>query len=128
MGYRSSVSIVVYGEAEIFDSYINAMKLIDHRVFIDWNGWGDNTFQWHEWDSGGRGIKLMHFSIDDVKWYDNYEAIIAWEKDFLPKAVDVGLNWELMRVGEESGDIDNQAGGENVEGLLYTSTSIETHF
>jgi hypothetical protein len=103
---------------------MSAMKLIDHRVFIDWNEWGDNTFQWHEWE----GIKLMQFSIDDVKWYDNYEAIIAWEKDFLPKAVDVGLNWELIRVGEESGDVDNQAGGENVEGFLYTSTSIETNF
>jgi len=124
MGYRSSVSIVVYGKPEIFDPYMSAMKLIDHRVFIDWNEWGDNTFQWHEWE----GIKLMQFSIDDVKWYDNYEAIIAWEKDFLPKAVDVGLNWELIRVGEESGDVDNQAGGENVEGFLYTSTSIETNF
>lgn len=125
MGYRSRVEIVVYGEPEIFDAYMNAMKLLNHRVFTDWEDWGDGGgFEWH----GGEHMKIMSFSLNDVKWYDGYEAIDAWEKDFLPKAVQAELNWEMVRIGEESGDVENTEGGDGIEGLLYTSTSIERNF
>lgn len=133
MGYRSNVEIVVYGEPETFDTFINAMKLIDHRVFTDWKDWGntndDNAITWHE-DKHYDGIltKIMCFSVSDVKWYDSYDEIIAWEKDFLPKAEASGLNWEMVRIGEESGDIDHTYVGDDVQHYLYTSTNIERNF
>ena len=133
MGYRSDVEIVVYGEPETFDTFINAMKLIDHRVFTDWNEWidtnDDNAITYHEVPHhDGQVTKLMCFSISGVKWYDSYPQIIAWEKDFLPKAVDSGLNWEKVRVGEESDDIEHEEGGEDVQNYLYTDTNIERNF
>jgi hypothetical protein len=70
----------------------------------------------------------MSFKVDGVKWYESYDDIIAWEKDFLPKAVDVGLNWELVRVGEESDDVKHTTGGEETQYLLYTYTNIERNF
>jgi hypothetical protein len=134
MGYRSSVEIVVYGEPEIFDAFIASMKLLDHRVFTDWESWqghaDSSVFSMHDINHhGGVGVtKIMSFKVDGVKWYESYDEIIAWEKDFLPKAVDVGLNWELVRVGEESDDVEHTTGGEETQYLLYTYTNIERNF
>jgi hypothetical protein len=124
MGYSSSVEILVYAEPETFDAYMNAMKLINHRVFTDWNEWGEEVFEWHD----GERMKILNFSIDDVKWYDGYEAIDAWEQDFLPKAVEAGLNWEFARIGEDPSDVVHAEGGEDIEGLLYISSNIERNF
>lgn len=133
MGYRSNVNIVVYGEPETFDTFMNAMKLIDHRVFTDWKSWSNtidaNAITYHEVPHhDGKLTKLMCFSISDVKWYDSYDEIIAWEKDFIPKAADSGLSWELVRVGEESDDVSHESGGEDIQYLLYTTTNIERNF
>ena len=133
MGYRSDVEIVVYGEPETFDTFINAMKLIDHRVFTDWTNWSsvtdDSTITYHEVPHhDGKLTKLMCFSITGVKWYDSYDEIIAWEKDFLPKAEASGLCWEKVRIGEESDDIEREEGGDDVQYYLYTATNIERNF
>jgi hypothetical protein len=134
MGYRSSVEIVVYGEPEIFDAFIASMKLLDHRVFTDWVSWqghaDSSVFSMHDISLNSTvGVtKIMSFKVDEVKWDESYDEIIAWEKDFLPKAVDVGLNWEMMRVGEESDDVEHTTGGDEGQYLLYTSTSIERNF
>lgn len=128
MGYRSSVEIIVYGEPEIYDAFMASMKLIKHRVFSDWDN-ADAVFEYFEWERYDKTkVKLMSFGVSDVKWYQGYDDVEAWERDFLPKAEDAGLNWELMRVGEESGDIQHDTGGEDVQYLLYTSTTIERSF
>lgn len=133
MGYRSSVEIVVYGEPEIFDAFIASMKLANHRVFTDWvpwEGYGDiPVFSYHNiHTSPTTEAKLMHFKVDEVKWYDGYETIEAWEKDFLPKAVDVGLNWEFARIGEDANDVVCEVGGDDCNNFLYTVSYIERGF
>ncbi len=127
MGYRSEVEIAVYGEPEVFDAFIASMKLTEHRVFTDW---GSDLFTYHDikHHDGMLRTKVMSFAVSGVKWYDSYGDIIAWEKDFLPKAVDAGLNWEMVRVGEESDDVEHNMGGDEIQYLLYTSTSIERNF
>lgn len=135
MGYRSSVEIIVYGEPEIFDAFIASMKLANHSVFTDWVDWDRDAespvFSYTEVNTRGledTSYKLMHFRVDEVKWYDGYEAIVAWENDFLPKAVDVGLNWEFARIGEDSGDAVCNAGGDDVYGLLSITSYIESDY
>jgi len=128
MGYRSNVEIIVYGEPELFDAFMASMKLVDHRVFTDWEG-SSAVFEHHEWESYTKNkTKLISFSVSDVKWYEDYDDVEAWENDFLPKAEDAGLNWELVRVGEESDDIEHTFAGDDVQYLLYTITSIERNF
>jgi hypothetical protein len=133
MGYRSNVEIIVYGKPEIFDAFIASIRLVNHRVFTDWTSWnndGESVFSWHDISHhDGVGVtKLMQFKLDDVKWYDGYEAIDAWEKDLLPKAVDVGLNWELARVGEDSDDVSHESDGDDVDNFLYLETHINRNF
>ena len=133
MGYRSNVEIVVYGEPETYEAFMSAMKLINHRVFTDWKDWeekNESKITYHDLThhDGQTITKIMCFTIDGVKWYDSYDKIIAWEKDFLPKAEESGLSWELVRVGEESDDIVHEEGGEDVQYLIYTSTNIERNF
>lgn len=127
MGYRSNVEIAVYGEPEVFDAFIASMKLIEHRVFTDWH---NTDITWHniKHHDGMIRTKVMSFAVSGVKWYDSYDVIIAWEKDFLPKAVDAGLNWEMVRVGEESDDVEHTIGGDEIQYLLYTTTNIERNF
>jgi hypothetical protein len=133
MGYRSSVEIVVYGEPETFDAFMSGMKLANHQVFTDWVSWQESTdypmFEYHVVKTGHDSeVKLMHFRIDEVKWYDGYDAIDAWEKDFLPKAVDVGLNWEFARNGEDPSDVVYHYGGEDIQNFIYTETFINRTF
>jgi len=130
MGYRSNVEIIVYGDPETYDAFMASMKLLDHRVFKDWN-WANTTpFEFVDKPHYNRTdiTKIMAFKVDDVKWYDDYDQVRAWERDFLPKAEEAGLNWEMVRVGEESDDITHECGGDDVDYLLYTSTSIERNF
>lgn len=130
MGYRSNVEIIVYGDPETYDAFMASMKLLDHRVFKDWENMSDATFEYFQWKNYNQNkeTKLMSFSVLDVKWYEDYPDVEAWEKDFIPKAEEAGLNWEMVRVGEESDDITHECGGDDVDYLLYTSTSIERNF
>ena len=78
---------------------------------------------------------LITLSLDGVKWYDSYEDIQRW--DMLLKAIDAesykdepayNMNYEFIRVGEESGDVEKRCGVTSIEHLLYTSTTIERNY
>lgn len=45
------------------------------------------------------------FKYDDVKWYDEY-AYVKAHKQLLEDAKEQGCAWEFCRVGEESGDVE----------------------
>jgi len=129
MGYRSSVRSCVYSDnVELFDAFIAGQKLSEPRLFEDGN-WFKNNLKFEEQiykDMEGKitqTIKILDMSCDDVKWYDDFDDVKSWTK-LLASAEEQGLNYEFVRVGEESDDIEQEQGGENVEHFLYPSTSI----
>ena len=130
MGYRSQVRSCVYGDdAEVFDAFIAGQKLINNII---WEGFGESLeflekeythTQPREDGSTKQVYKILALHGDDWKWYDSYEDVKAWDK-FIHDAVDSGLNYEFIRVGEENGDIEEASGGEDVQYFLSTTTDI----
>ena len=57
------------------------------------------------------------YKYDDVKWYDEYDYVKAHQQ-LLNDAKAQGCGWEFCRVGEESGDVeqDGQEGITDDEG------------
>ena len=64
-------------------------------------------------DFGLIDAETVIFKYDDCKWYEEYEYVIA-HKQLLEDAKAQGCGWEFCRVGEESGDIE-QDGGEGID-------------
>lgn len=124
MGYRSEVRSCIYGEPELLDSFIASRKLIDDVVFSDKDEGFKNDLKIisKELNYRKQTIKILDLYGENWKWYDEYEYVKAWVK-LLEEAELAGLSYEFMRVGEESGDIEYESGGD-VEGFLYSSTQI----
>jgi nitrogenase molybdenum-iron protein alpha/beta subunit len=117
MGYRSDVAALFYA-ADKKDFPVVKLWLQENfpvEMFKDSIRWFD------------RGIV---FEIDNVKWYDDYEDVKAFEVA-REKFVDMfclesnGAKGavELMRVGENYDDIEHDGWGE-YEGLLECERSI----
>lgn len=138
MGYRSQVRSCVYSDdAELFDAFIAGQKLVGNQVFnpssSETNSGFAESLEFTEKEythtqplADGRTkqvYKILDLYGDDWKWYDSYPDVKAWDK-FIHDAVDAGLNYEFVRVGEEDGDIESESGGEEVQYFLSTSTNI----
>jgi hypothetical protein len=117
MGYRSDVAAVFYA-ADKKDFPIVKLWLQENfpvEMFKDSIRWFD------------RG---MVFEIENVKWYDDYEDVKAFEES-REKFVDMfcidnnGAKGavEIMRVGENYDDIEHDGWGE-YEGILECVRSI----
>jgi hypothetical protein len=133
MGYRSAVKSCIYSDdLELFDAFIAGQKLAEPRLFEDDN-WFKNNIRFTEVvykDVQGvivQHIKILDMQCDDVKWYDDFEDVKGWTR-LLANAEEQGLNYEFVRVGEESDDIESEYGGESVEHFLYPTTSISCEY
>jgi hypothetical protein len=118
MGYRSDVAVVIYGDQRDLDKY-GALKVLMNTTFkLSYTEFEINA-EWH--DSKG----VLMFKIDDVKWYDSYLDV----QDFMKMLREIedleGYNYEFMRVGEDTEDIETQHGGSQVDYLLRVTRSIE---
>ena len=109
MGYRSSVKACVYGEAEKVELYIvkHKMECADKtifKLFNELNGVEDDEptikiierkmLDWNDKPAEGQKrktilYKIVDLELDDVKWYDDYEDVMAWHK-FMEEAEEFG--------------------------------------
>ena len=123
MGYRSEVKILVRGETSMVQTFkilwyenVRDLKVgYDGHQAISPDDCGEVTVY------GKRAEWLLEFS--DVKWYDHYVDVQAYEKiiDDCPDE----LYAELVRVGEDTGDIEHRFGGRGDEDpAFYTHTHI----
>ena len=99
MGYRSDVAYTIRFKNKEHRIRFMATAVLGSEIQLD--GFGlinDET---------------IIFKYDDVKWYDEYDYVKA-HKQLLEDAKAQGCAWEFCRVGEESGDIE-QDGGEGID-------------
>lgn len=125
MGYRSEVSIAVYGEYDKMAAFIAAARLTE-----------DFSTVWEECEmypytvkfSNGDTSKMYMLcaSFCDVKWYESYLDVQAWQRflDRAAKAEEAGVNYEFTRVGEEYTDVVYECSGEDVEYFVRPYTQI----
>ena len=75
---------------------------------------------------------MLWATFDDTKWYDGYSDVDAWNKLVRDALSDCGenddLNVEFVRVGEETGDLDHEYRGENVQHYCGVAQRVETEY
>ena len=99
MGYRSTVAFIIsFKTKEELDNYL-APRLLDENL----KRYRDN-FERISWDDASA---LYH--VEGVKWYDSYEGVRALT-ELYKEAVDAGGAYRFIRVGEDSGDIEDETG------------------
>ena len=99
MGYRSDVA------------YTIRFKNKEHRIRFMATAVLGSVIKLDEF--GLINDETIIFKYDAVKWYEEYEYVIA-HKQLLEDAKAQGCGWEFCRVGEEVGDTEHD-GGEGEE-------------
>lgn len=103
MGYRSDVKLVFYTSNESTIPFA-AVKL-----------WFDENYPKHDFGDVEVGQNYVLISYEDIKWYDNYPEVqavdgaIATFVDTFNANEDTGVHYEMIRIGEDLGDIERDA-------------------
>ena len=130
MGYRSEVAVRVVGDAKKVAALRDTMllKYRDSEGYL-WltqdlfNEGGDNPCAEHRVNMDGTEEYLSEFH--DIKWYTDCQN---WYDTLKKLAESVGVAVELMRAGEEAGDVEHDY-ADNIDDyggtILSTSTKIE---
>ena len=131
MGYRSEVAVRVIGDAKkvaaLRDTMLLKYRDSEGDLWLTqglFNGNdGDNPCAEHRVNMDGTEEYLLEFH--DTKWYTECQN---WYDTLKKLAESVGVAVELMRAGEESGDVEHDY-ADNIYDyggtILSTSTKIE---
>ena len=107
MGYRSDVSIAVYGDYDDMVAFIAAARLTEDFSTI----WEECEMYPYTAEFSNAKMYMLCASFCEVKWYDHYPEyahanVQAWHK-FVARASEAkesGVNCEFARVGEDYED------------------------
>lgn len=123
MGYRSEVSIVVYGEPgkfqAHFDNFFSKDAIEDCGIDLSWIIPKTKIVVKED-----GSLKYFSFNADHIKWYSpEYPEIVYLEKFYLT-AKEMGLNAEFIRIGEDYEDVELWQDGDNLDWLLSFERKI----
>jgi len=128
MGYRSNVTIIVYGDQLAVDTQEanirNAAAAFD-KAHADDHDLG-HTRKWVD-----DAISHLHdgslvLQFDGIKWYESYDDVTTVTDWFEAMACSTVVAAEFMRLGEDDTDTTHEEIGsqELLAGRLYCSRSI----
>lgn len=124
MGYRSNVRAVVYGTEEAMKKLIIDERGRENSIFDTF----EDTLTIIQLD----GVNALELNEFDVKWYDDYPEIKIWDKflDRLDELISDGeeLNYEFIRLGEDSDDSEERRSGDSIEWYLTISREIVSNY
>ena len=122
MGYRSDVMALIYPEpGDDKSAKFEQLKVLMATTF---KAVVDEHFgacmEWLEAD------RVLKFNIPDVKWYTSFPDVQAFETMLEEFGDDIpGYCTEFVRIGEESGDIEQRQAGDNNEYYLQVRCEID---
>jgi hypothetical protein len=100
------------------------------KLFID-----EHIPEWFRGDeymstfTGSNNLQGIKFDLQDVKWYESYPDVQGFEQALkkFEKLADEGSkwNWEFVRIGEETQDVEERW-GDHSHNLLHVSRTIES--
>ena len=93
MGYRSDVAYTIRFKNKEHRIRFMATAVLGSVIKLDEFGLIDD--------------ETILFKYDDIKWYEEYEYVIAHQQ-LLNDAKAQGCAWEFARVGEEAGDTEQE--------------------
>lgn len=141
MGYTSEVHGIIYGEPEIMDALIAKERLAgDAGIFGMFHESPTDGLSIHEFsrvryiqkpDSQEHEkvevkIKLLSLYGSSWKWYDDFKDVQHWDS-LLHEAEEMGLEFEMARIGEEMDDMEIST-SDNAEYFLNISRSIDADY
>ena len=125
MGYRSDVAIAIYGEEDQMAAFIAATRLQENvaEVFTECEIYPYLSTAFDP--NNDTPMVMLTAEFNDVKWYDGYPEVDRWNKFMaLAETHDDHINWEFVRIGEESDDTVHEWGGPDVQFHLSISREI----
>jgi len=130
MGYRSDVTIIIYGDTKDVVAFVASEKLKGKPKDIDFHPLDektdDNYHEKNQYTYGGNDeFMMLEFNWWDVKWYDSYPEV-EWWQDIAGNFEQgyASLSMELAIVGESVDDNRTDYYGENCEYMLNISREI----
>lgn len=121
MGYRSDITVVVYGNgcnAEKYETLKVLMATTFANVLKEW----ESDVEWNNKN------KALIFRIMDVKWYDAYPEVQEFMSMLHTLSGELEFNYEMVRLGEEAEDVAFATGGEDVDYILRVERSAAINF
>ena len=113
MGYRSQVTVVIYGDTDDVTAFVATERLIGKPKGMKYHPFFEPTGNWMD---GQRDVYIYDYEKTMMKWswqeikyryFDNREVrsifiYVVWEDAFS----NTSLCMEIARVGEETGDVE----------------------
>ena len=129
MGYRSDVTIVIYGDKDDVTAFIAGERLKGLPKGSQYHPLEEPLGEYHTRDmyDYGTGQTMMKWSWFGIKWYDSYPEIAYWET--LASVWEDGykntsLCMEMAKIGENADDLEVIYYGEGVDYCLSLHSEI----
>jgi hypothetical protein len=124
MGYRSDVSIAIYGPEHAMVPFVAAQRmaatspLVTEHEHVDIYGFGMVI--------GGENLRhtIIKTTMENVKWYDSYPDVQAWENLMKDAEANPDLSVEFIRIGEDTEDTESRYYGDNCQYFLSVYRAI----
>jgi hypothetical protein len=131
MGYRSDLVVLIYPDTDTYTVADAAPKYEQLKVLLATtfkdvvaDKYFESCVTWID------ESHVLKFKLDSVKWYPNYPDVQMFEKMLAvfngdDEAGIEGYCTEFIRIGEESGDIEQRCSGDNCEYHLQVRSEID---
>jgi hypothetical protein len=129
MGYRSDLVVLIYPDTETADDAApkyEQLKVLLATTFKDVvaDKYFESCVTWID------ESHVLKFKFDSVKWYPSFSDVKMFEKMLAvfngdDEAGIEGYCTEFIRIGEESGDIEQRSSGDNCEYYLQVRSEID---
>ena len=119
MGYRSEVKSLIYGTKEQMAKFNNENVVLLTALSEDFGK--DLTHTKND------EYEIIFLDVSYSKWYDSYSEVIRWN-NLLTLANEAELMTEFVRIGEETGDIEQEYSQTDCEYYLETVSTINANF
>ena len=129
MGYRSNVTIVIYGEKDDVTAFVASERLKGTPKGMQYHPFKEPDHDYHDrevYDYHDNKYTMMIFRWHHVKWYDSYPEIDYWVSlaSVWEDAFKNTLCMEVARVGEQSDDVECDYYGGHVQYHLSIHTEV----
>lgn len=127
MGYRSDVSIAIYGPEEAMAPFIAAQRMLPDSIIVtdkDYiKSYGFGTTVPGDPEIVPHHIILAEFQ--QVKWYESYPDVQRWETLIAEASANPALCTEFVRLGEEGDDVETRYTGDHCGYFINVYCRIE---
>ena len=129
MGYRSDVTIVIYGEKDDVTAFVASERLkgtpkgLDQHPLFEMVG---ETYTNDMYDYDDDKYTMMVFRWSGVKWYDSFPEVTYWTDlaSVWEDAFKNTLCMEVARCGEQSDDVECDYYGGHAQYHLSIHTEV----